>query len=64
MSISRNLEIRHLPVPEILNVCQILDKNKSWEKLMEQIPKDLNVIHQEASDLGGVKRKYSTENIQ
>lgn len=64
MSISRDLEIRHLPLPKMLKLCEILDKNKAWAKLMEQIPKDMNVIYQQAVSLHGIKRKYSTENIQ
>lgn len=64
MSITRNMELRHLPLPKQLILSQILDRNRSWEKLMECIPKNLPDIQSETVNLNGVKRKYSTENIQ
>lgn len=64
MSNTRDMEIRHLPIPQILKLSEILDKNKTWEKLMEKIPKNLHDMYDVTSNFHSLKKKYSVENIQ
>lgn len=64
MSVTRNMELRHLNDAHILQLSRILDNNDSWSKLMEKIPKDLTDIQQSETDFHKIQRKYSTENIK
>ncbi|XP_055315162.1 protein Tube [Sitodiplosis mosellana] len=63
MSVSPNMELRHLTISQTLQLSQILDNNESWKSLMEKIPRNLADIKNE-SDSISITRKYSAENIQ
>lgn len=66
MSVSGNMELRHLSIAQTTQLSQILDRNDSWKSLMEKIPRDLADIQNESSPVGfeKISRKYSAENIQ
>lgn len=63
MSVSGNMELRHLSIAQTTQLSQILDRNDSWKSLMEKIPRDLSDIEREADSIR-FTRKYSAENIQ
>lgn len=64
MSVTRNMELRHLSYSLTLQLSQILDNNDSWKSLMEKIPKNLDDIQHEANDSQKITRKYSADNIK
>lgn len=63
MSVSSNMELRHLPIQHTSKLSQILDRNESWKSLMEKIPRNLADI-QNVADSNKISRKYSAEDIQ
>lgn len=63
MSVSGNMELRHLDIAQTSQLSQILDRNDSWKSLMEKIPRDLDEIQKEPDSIR-FTRKYSAENIQ
>lgn len=60
--VTRNMELRHLPVGELMKLSAILDKNEAWMTLMESIPRSMTDIQH--SDSKPVQRKYSSDNIR
>lgn len=62
--VPRNMELRHLPIGELIRLSEILDNNESWTKLMEGIPKNLTDIQSGGNNSKPIQRKYSTENIR
>lgn len=63
MSVSRNMELRHLTISQTSQLSQILDRNEAWKSLMEKIPRNLADIQNEPNSMP-FTRKYSAENIQ
>lgn len=63
MSVSPNMELRHLNLSQTTQLSQILDRNESWKSLMETIPRNLADL-QNDSDTNKMSRKYSAENVQ
>lgn len=64
MSVTRNMELRHLSISDTARLSQILDNNDSWKSLMEKIPKNLDDIQNVANDAQRITRKYSADNIK
>lgn len=67
MSVSRDMELRHLEDSKVLRLSEILDRNQSWARLMENIPRnlsDITKIQQRETSLQAKDRKYSSDNIR
>lgn len=65
MTTTGDMELRHLPYPEVLKLSDMLDKTESWKKLMENIPKNLTGDSADESTSADPKaRKYSFEEIR
>lgn len=64
MSVTRNMELRHLSISHTLQLSQILDNNDSWKSLMAKIPKNLDDIQNDVNDSSKITRKYSADNIR
>lgn len=63
MSVSRNMELRHLQISQTTQLSHILDQNDSWKSLMEKIPQNLADLQNEPNPVR-ISRKYSAENIR
>lgn len=64
MTLTRNTEIRHLPISQQLRLSEILDCSDSWTLLMENIPKDLADIHRTDIEFSKMERKYTAMHIR
>lgn len=62
--VTREMELRHLSISEKLRLSEILDRNESWIKLMEGIPRDILDVQPLNRDVKIARRKYSSDNIR
>lgn len=62
--VTSEMELRHLNISEKLRLSEILDRNESWVKLMEAIPRDILDAQPLNRDTKIARRKYSSDNIR
>lgn len=62
--LTRNTEVRHLPISQQSRLSEILNVDDSWILLMENIPKNLADVHRSDIDFSKIDRKYTATHVR